>query len=885
LSPMETEAFLKATDPNEELPRVPQERPPNFIQFVYKLVRDGDLNAVLEAERLLKTKIITKEIIRGFDTVSHFELDRVISLLGPLRSLIPKEEEGYLFSIAKGVAASALHRGLFISLYPLLLLIPNPFDSVTLRRVVANCRLRDEAGVVSEDLKKILEYCHEETEIKPSDYGLLETQHSMRTIAEIYQERLPKDGRERVLALQALYSVDPRYQYISELLAIQSPTRREEFCPYVHQVDLLLQNMYYQGIELDHPVYRKGLGEYFRAFGLHNLPILAQTVVEVFACDDRRPEIATENLERTDSRLVQQARQLLGVKAGCTPKEFIAEMKLFQARLQETLLADGELPTGLEHSPLGMELFNALIPNAGSYHVKDDRPSLITETRKLTERFPIPAFLQQREVSVVARMNEDLIDKEVSDRVMDLNRQKYEKLSEEPLITFLAPWNEALKLMGTPETILQYESWWIARVRTRLERERAQLQEKTERIVNEKGREAVQKQVMVIEKKILRATQLEERLRTEPSEPDIRKAFFEKVLRALQELCTDETGKVDTRELVSIAKEEVYALFVGLMREHAPTHIEHVLRPIIPAGLPISAVEQVRTENWIKYFYEEYLEHFSRAHPVIDLDEEDLEKAVQTMRQIPEDLAPLMHRLWRTRGTAELFREAGYDKEKKVPDHPIVNVARAIQALQRKSEALLQGTEEKEYIPLKISPCHGMARVLSGDIADACFHQHRADLARGSYPGITALIFSLPGKDRELAGSALCIDTMNEADERVLVLRALNPTEAVLQRDIQAESVVKAVTDYLIEAAKTSLHTDSARPVKEVRVCIGVRGGHSTNRQSIHVAEERLLAGAWKKAERMKILIDNSVTNFNGYPIWRAGSTVCIWRAPEESTS
>nr|MBP7134090.1 hypothetical protein [Patescibacteria group bacterium] len=673
------------------------------------------------------------------------------------------------------------------------------------------------------------------------------------------------------------------YAYIPELLACRAPSRREEFCPYTHEVDPLILDLKVGGTNLGIPHVKKGLTAFFQTFGLRHLPTLALTMIDIMECDDRRPEVATQRLAESQSVLIEDLRRLLRIEqAQCTPKELVECIQVFQEELRRSVLADEPLPTGLEHSSIGMELFNSLVPATGDYAIQSDRPSLIVNSRGLTEHFPVPAFLKATSVEVVVRNEETLLGKEVEDQALALTDQINQKLDEEPLRTFLAPWEAGAALIHGG-ACLQKTEWWIARVRGRLERMRAEIDRKKERATNEKGKAALQKQSEALSVLITRSIAVEDRARKTPPSLLPPSSEFIPALRALQELCTDQEGKVDTLQVVTIAKEEAYALFAGLMRKEAPDHIDNVLFPGLNPEATPEEVSRATRENWIKYFYEEYLEHFSRV--IIQAPDEN---ALPTegaqdpvvIRQVPADLEALMHRLWRTRGTAELFRAAGYDKDQKVPDHPLVNVGRSVNALRRKINSLLQGEVSVEKTQLGIHPCHGIGRVLSGDIADACFHQHRDALARGTYPEITALLLSLPGKDQQLAGSVLCIDTENEAGERVLVIRALNPTDAILHRSLEASSVVEAVANYFIDAAKISAETNPEKPVIEVRICADHRGGHSTNRQSVYDAEQVLFKGPWKNAERTKALENNPSTKFNGYQIWVPGQTACIWRKP-----
>ncbi|MBP7134121.1 hypothetical protein KBA73_02795, partial [Patescibacteria group bacterium] len=161
-----------------------------------------------------------------------------------------------------------------------------------------------------------------------------------------------------------------------------------------------------------------------------------------------------------------------------------------------------------------------------------------------------------------------------------------------------------------------------------------------------------------------------------------------------------------------------------------------------------------------------------------------------------------------------------------------------------------------------------------GGIANACYHTHRERLARGEEPGLTALLMTLPGND-ELAGSTLFIDTKTVSGKRVLVIRALNPTEAIIRKSLDARAVVEATIAYAKDVALAT--QDSSQPIQEIRLCFDHRGGHSTNRQEVHQAEVELVKDrGWEVGEALK---DTTETNFNGYNIHDASQTRIVWRS------
>ncbi len=110
-----------------------------------------------------------------------------------------------------------------------------------------------------------------------------------RSEAIIYSFLLPKQGLERVAAEKAYKERYPLAELIPQLLAIQSPTKREEFCPYEQALRPLLHRL---DLSLKDEVQKKGLILFVKQFGLQNLPRLASTVIALTEFNDH-PEGAS----------------------------------------------------------------------------------------------------------------------------------------------------------------------------------------------------------------------------------------------------------------------------------------------------------------------------------------------------------------------------------------------------------------------------------------------------------------------------------------------------------------------------------------------------------------------------------------------------------------
>ncbi|MBP7134006.1 hypothetical protein KBA73_02205, partial [Patescibacteria group bacterium] len=139
-------------------------------------------------------------------------------------------------------------------------------------------------------------------------------------------------------------------------------------------------------------------------------------------------------------------------------------------------------------------------------------------------------------------------------------------------------------------------------------------------------------------------------------------------------------------------------------------------------------------------------------------------------------------------------------------------------------------------------------------------------------------LMTLPSHS-EIIGSTLLIEAKTESGKRVLVIRALNPTESVIH-EVNAKSVVETMIAYVTKLAEKQGEGDG-EPIEEIRLCMDACGGHSTNRQAIADAEHAL----WTEhayALPEEALVSTEETNFNTYPIWQREQTRIVWSRPKK---
>ncbi|MBP7134213.1 hypothetical protein KBA73_03275, partial [Patescibacteria group bacterium] len=672
-----------------------------------------------------------------------------------------------------------------------------------------------------------------------------------RAEALIYTLVLPKQGPERVAAEKAYKERSELAALMPQLLAIQSPTKRTAFCPYEHGLAPLLRH---DARVLNDAASRRGLLIFLKEFGMQYLPKLALAVIEL-AINFEHPEKHRETVA------LVRYRELLGVgQEQWTMEQYLAKTHELIQAIRQTILEDKPLESRIEQSPIGMELFNAVVPHAGSYFSLDDRPRLLALTRTHADSLVVDPWYKPMNVLVdVAEQEQAIAGAEEAspvERAIKLRQEQIKKkYQDETMLRFMKGWEESARLMELEPTG-KSPSYWFSIVRDRIDAQGAALQQKQAGIKNTQG-------VAAIEKKRARLMDMSERLlllMKQDTESDPEGQSVARRLEELQSVFVTAQGKVDRVELESQAGDVARALTLSMMYDHSPQHYEAVQRAGAEQTEKTSLSPSL-LKAWETWFREEYLEHFAGFNPEVDVP-------------LTAPTRLLLQKLWRIDGLeGDIVKMRAGEKDAIPMTHPLIGPFTNIRRLEEEIHQLERTQRSGNQQPLQFWPVKRIGRVLAGDIANACYNSRRHGLAQGDEKKITALLMTIPG-ETEIAGSTLLIDTRTRSGKRALVIRALNPTEAVIRKSLDARAVVEATIEYAKGVARAT--AVSTNPIQEVRLCYDHRGGHSTNREEVFAAETKLVQEhKWTIGEDLENVTE---TNFNGYNVHDRNQTRVVWR-------
>ena len=182
--------------------------------------------------------------------------------------------------------------------------------------------------------------------------------------------------------------------------------------------------------------------------------------------------------------------------------------------------------------------------------------------------------------------------------------------------------------------------------------------------------------------------------------------------------------------------------------------------------------------------------------------------------------------------------------------HPVLVAAGRLRDLSR-------GVLTRKTMDVALVPVRSALRLYAGDIGDACYAAKHELFAKGDYPNIQTMLF-VTGRNtpnERLNGSVLFIETTDADGGRVLVVRANNPRENLLQQ-ADGDALIAAVLD---EARATA----ARRGIPRVGVVLDGASQASSNRSDV--------AAYYAKhfSDRPRIrLARTTETIFNGYGIW-----------------
>lgn len=317
---------------------------------------------------------------------------------------------------------------------------------------------------------------------------------------------------------------------------------------------------------------------------------------------------------------------------------------------------------------------------------------------------------------------------------------------------------------------------------------------------------------------------------------------------------------------MSLGREEVGRLVMGLAALESGGHAAAVQDAA-------ESVDENAFNAWSEWYSQELLTHFTdpdESHEIRNVP--FTETAMKNIRQF----------LGIGNKRQEYVMAMQDKREGRHSDHPVVRTAALLANNDALKEKVLGDSKEvagdKEVF---FHTCHGLGRIFSGDIANACYDKHRVALAKGEYPDLDAVIMAEQSQDKKettILGSYLLIRAKDERGRRCLVIRALNPKEQFVQREVTPESVVSAAIEDTVALAKNG-------GLDRVLLCVDDHsGGHGTNRQTVFEAMRKMAqAERWKLSEELE---RKPETMFNSYQIYKAydKKVYCVWEAENKNS-
>jgi hypothetical protein len=781
-------------------------------------------------------------------------------------------------------------------------------------------------GSLSDGLSALLLKCKTKLECSPEDVVRFSALNPSAW-AILYTIGLPKDARAKKRVTSAAEGVSPLAAIMPDLLGVKGLGARPEFCPWRQQMDPLIRNIS-STHSLETASNREGLVEFTRRFGMVNLPRLASVVIDLVSLRDR---LQKREAEALDSLSVSTRNELAAlwssrkasfswdtVKNPKDVEEILNHLESTLDSLRRDIVND-KVPDGLEESSLGMELFNSIIIRSGSYGSLEDRRSIILQWRA-TERSlgkavtTVPAHYPKGAIKVPVKTQsggssldqvasilegasgsaEELEKRALATQKLESDKQNL--LKQESLRNFVAPFqaemDSVFQVNGVRSITL------LERAVSRLTREIEEVEknllalgdveptEERQKLVYQKKKAGMEATLEKLREKktALGSICLPENLESmlelaakRSSDPEsstsldlLRGALGSRkieevdqylLVQAELEILVAQFG----HELLQVAKPEVYFLILKLAALESPGHIEAIQREM--RASQGGALSEAALAAWSDWFKQEALLHFT-----------DPGNAHKTTRRVPfsKNLQKLIEKVLEITGQRpellEGWNRGVYDKSIK---HPLAAADLKTKDLNRKIEdirssgALESQKKTLETVDVNYYVCHGLGRIFAGDIASACYDKHRDALAKNEYPDIQAVLMTHEDKKSiEMFGSFLLIEGATTGGKKALIIRALNPTDSVIQRQLDANDLVQKTIEYAISIAKSGRKD-------MVLICDSHSGGHSSNREPVATAISASAARlGWPHGPELR---STKETNFNGYDIWKQGQTRLVW--------
>lgn len=184
---------------------------------------------------------------------------------------------------------------------------------------------------------------------------------------------------------------------------------------------------------------------------------------------------------------------------------------------------------------------------------------------------------------------------------------------------------------------------------------------------------------------------------------------------------------------------------------------------------------------------------------------------------------------------------------------------------ENKIAGLEKGEIKNTKKDISLVPSKGMQRILTGNLGGACTSRQSDKFAKGEFKNIVSysIIIDKDSSKQKLGGSFLFIETKTTTKEPILIVRANNPSQGLVNSIDMDELIGKIL--------------DEAKAVAQRRnipyVGVAVEQGVASNRPFV---VEYYRKNYKANSKNTIALQSNEDTNFNGYNIHSKGNTVLI---------
>lgn len=626
----------------------------------------------------------------------------------------------------------------------------------------------------------------------------------------VYNELIPNQTDDVIIPWERAYN---------DLLKLQGRSERVEYDAWRTDLDPLVATAAEQGFLSPDKVEDGAiLVSFVKEYGMYNIPTILKwhTAMERVADVKDLPEEIKRDIESS-----------LKIDLDKIPNKgsLVAEIREFRQRIQSELLQD-HTPQEILYTQAGRELFLSLLGST-QWTRYDDPVELIRvwqdNPAKNPELAEMPEGYRETSFAVPLAMRRQLTGTEEE----KLQKRESELLDNEELQKSLGRLQESYEFAADMENL---PLWWQKQRQTMLGLMQAEMEVIRGRMgqaPNDKARQGMGKQ-MEKWQKLMNAF-------AETEAPDISGMDNTDAEAALVGFMESLVGAAYASSPDADKKPEELLRVIGfneLLRNISALHSTKVMG-VGRTGVVANAIRATKERRgadalneWRNHLTDYIGEHYLHS----DIANHDITGHEPFSPKLLKELQTL----W---GTAN-----GLDKN-------------LIVQKQKELELMREQGAEKSTKTMEVSmiPVRGVLKVFSGDVGNACYTSKHQELAEGKYPEITPYVFvtGRGTKDERIRGSVLMIETKSEEGEPVLLVRANNPQENLLQQ-LDAESLIEGI---LQEARQLA----DRRGIKTVVVPRDGASQSSSNRPQVAEYYQQYATG---KRIGLKRADENQ---FNGY--------------------